>query len=243
MSSDFRETTVRVFGVERVVRTQRTTTVKALEAAHTKAVKAALTELTTAPSEKRTARLAGLEKQSRMEGRSTTGNRTRAYIDHIHTPKFRAPECGWNDARKGWPKVRFSSVVPDYLDEVAPGEYATPEAAATMTADIDETLPGLSLERVGTRWAFFHLASATDDKPHGVSLGPVFKTRERARRVAIEELAGYDWTRSVDELLSDALLSARVKFIKAREAAARKPSDMWLQEEARKAEEALSLAA
>jgi hypothetical protein len=254
MSNDFRETTVRVYGLERVVRTEGQRTVKQLEAAHTKAVKAALEEMHTTELDRIGAEdMASLERKRWKDREGWAGSGARAKENAISQAKeshekrrlrkFNFPKCNWVDARKGWPKVSSTTAVPDYLDEIAPGEYATREAAETMTRAVDETLPGLSLERCGDGWTFRHLASATDEKPHGVSLGTVFKTRERARQVADEELSGVDWTRSADELQADEVLSARMRLIKARERVARKPSDVWAQEDLRKAEAELSAAA
>jgi hypothetical protein len=254
MSSDFRETTVRVYGVERVVRTERAGSAKQLEAAHTKAVKAALEEMHTAELDRaHTDDMAALERKRWKDREGWAGSGARAKENAIRQTKeshetrrlrkFNLPKCNYVDTRKGWPKVTFKVGIPDYLDEVAPGEYATREVAETMARAVDETLPGLSLERCGDGWTFLHLASATDEKPRGVSLGTVFKTRDRARQVAADELAGVDWTRTADELQTDEVLSARMRLIKARERVARKPSDVWAQEDLRKAEAELSTAA
>ncbi|MEW1551407.1 hypothetical protein [Streptomyces tsukubensis] len=43
--TDFRETLIRIYGTEHIIRTERTGSVKQLEAAHTRAVKTAITEI------------------------------------------------------------------------------------------------------------------------------------------------------------------------------------------------------
>lgn len=87
MPTDFRETWLRLYGVERVVRTERTGSVKQLEAAHTAAVKAALAELHAAEMDRRYAEEAHKERPPRT---------------------WRAPRSNWVDARKGWPKVTYT---------------------------------------------------------------------------------------------------------------------------------------
>ncbi|MFB7188449.1 hypothetical protein ACFCZT_24770, partial [Streptomyces sp. NPDC056230] len=221
-SNDFRETTIRVEGVEQTIRTERTSTVKRLEADHTKAVKAALVARRTEVLSE----MFGPDKAAKMAKAATV-----------------FPACNYVDARKGFPKVATGKAVPDYLVEVEPGRYATAEAAESMGACelIEEVLPGLELRRFsdGKSWLLRLAGTVTDEKPEGWHLGPLFKSKDRARRVALDELSGFDWTRSVDELTGDEATRLTVLFIKWREHVARKPSDAWAGVGLRKAEAAL----
>lgn len=221
-SNDFRETTIRVDGVEQTIRTERTSTVKRLEADHTRAVKAALVA-------RRTEVLSDIfdpDKAAKMAKAATA-----------------FPACNWVDARMGFPKAPTGKPVPDYLVEIAPGHYATAEAAESMGAYelFEEVLPGLRACRYadGKRWTLRLAGAATEERPEGTHLGPLFKSRDRARRVALDELSGFDWTRSVDELKADEAAGATVLFVKWREHVARKPSDAWAGEKLREAEAAL----
>ncbi|MFD5504638.1 hypothetical protein ACFWJS_33845 [Streptomyces sp. NPDC127061] len=223
MNTDgFRETTIRVDGIEQTIRTERTSTVKRLEADHTKAVKAALVARRT-------------EVLSDIFGPDEAARKAKAALF--------TPACNYVDARKGFPKAPAGKAVPDYLVEVAPGHYATAEAAESMGADelFEEVLPGLRVCRYadGKRWTLRLAGTATEEKPEGTHLGPLFKSRDRARRVAFDELSGFDWTRSVDELRADEVAGATVRFIKWREHVASKPSDAWAKAQLREAEAAL----
>ncbi|WP_326742628.1 hypothetical protein [Streptomyces sp. NBC_01768] len=221
-SHDFRETKIRVDGVEQTIRTERTSTVKRLETDHTKAVKAALVA-------RRTEVLSIVfdpDKAAKMAKAATV-----------------FPACNWVDARKGFPKAPTGKPIPDYLVEVAPGHYATAEAAKSMGAEelFEEVLPGLRVCRYadGTRWTLRLAGTVTEEKPEGTHLGPLFKSRDRARQVALDELSGFDWTRPADELKADEAAGTTVRFIKWREHVARKPSDTWAWEQLREAEAAL----
>ncbi|MEV7855158.1 hypothetical protein [Streptomyces sp. NPDC088183] len=221
-SNDFRETTIRVEGIEQTIRTERTSTVKRLEADHTKAVKAALVARRTEVL----SNIFGPDKAAKMAKAATT-----------------FPACNWVDARKDFPKAPAGKPIPDYLVEIEPGHYATAEAAQSMGAEelAEEVLPGLELRRFsdGKNWLLCLAVTVTEEKPEGWHLGPLFKSRDRARRVALDELSGFDWTRSADELTADEATRLVVRLIKWREHVARKPSDAWAGEQLREAEAAL----
>lgn len=140
--SDFRETTIRVNRVERTIRTElggKIRTVKQLEAAHTKNVKAAIIEMRrenvpayraavedalVAAESKRGDWFAGqaLKDAHAILRRAERGT----VIGHGATYDVAA-------ARRPWPKVRYTEEIPSYLVEVEPGHYATEEAAEQLT--------------------------------------------------------------------------------------------------------------
>ena len=234
--ADFRETTVTVTGTTRTIRTERIGTVKQLEAAHTKAVKAALVEMRKAaipalrerrdPALGPLIRLAWFAEQVAQWEKGTF-----------------APTPGTYSVaamRKPWPKPTRRPV-PEYLVEVAPGEFATREAAEAMGVEEyeEEILPGLTVGREGKYWVLHHPRSTTTEKPRGYHVGPLYRTKADARKSALTELAGFDWTRSQAELVADERVKVTVKWIKSREWAARKPSEAWRREDAQKAYEAL----
>lgn len=252
MNNDFRETMIRVHGVERTIRTERVGSVKQLEAAHTKAVKAALVDMDRTEAERRNAdELATLrrKKWADAEGLPGSGQRSRdnalvqARTRHMQRKplKFHGATSAYVDARRGWPKVTYATAVPDYFVEVAPGEYATAEAAESMGAaeHVDEVIPGLSPARYGRGWILRHLPSVTDEKPD-THLGPVFKSRKRAREVALTELARFDFTRSQEEIIADEETAAVVKFVKLREFVAASKRNAWAEGDLREAEAAVS---
>ncbi|MFF1684454.1 MULTISPECIES: hypothetical protein [unclassified Streptomyces] len=252
---EHRETTITVAGVERVVRTEiggKVRTTKQLEAAHTKAVKAALVEMRQAKLDERyTDMVASAQKpQEDAEGFPGSGERRRqraqdeadAWRSKYGTAA--APKnvpTNFVDASKGFPKVTFTSDIPEYLVELAPGHYATPDAAASMgvAEHVDEVLPGLALTRYGKGWILRHLPSVTDQKPN-TYLGPVFKTRKRAREVALTDLARFDFTRSQAEITADVETAAVVKLVKWREFVAASKRNAWAEGNLREAEEAVS---
>ncbi|MEW2434236.1 hypothetical protein AB0952_08645 [Streptomyces caniferus] len=136
--------------------------------------------------------------------------------------------------------------VPDYLVELARGEYATTEAAEAMKASehVDEVLPGLGVVRDhegGSKWLLRHLPSVTEERPND-HLGPVFKTRKRAREVALAELAHLDWTRPTQDLLDDAVTGPTVRTIKWREYIAAAKRNAWAEPKLREAEAELAAA-
>lgn len=249
VSSDFRETMIRVHGVERVIRTERAGSVKRLESAHTKAVKEALVELSRTVTEQRDAdELASLHaaKWPDKEGFPGSGQRSRdnavvqAETRHMTRKRrtFGVAPSSYVDARKGWPKVTFTASVPDYFVEVAPGEYATAEAAESMgaTEHTDEVLPGVTLQRYGKGWTLYHLASADEEHPQGRSLGVLFKTRKRAREVSLTDLAGLDFTRPAEELVADEETAAVMKVVKLREFLSASKRNAWSEADLRAAE-------
>ncbi|MFJ9213051.1 hypothetical protein [Streptomyces sp. NPDC102264] len=150
MSNDFRETKLRIFGVERVIRTERTgkvRTIKQLESAHTKAVKSALEGVQAADmAAQHEERMADIRSRaySDPEGFGEWGvgqgerNRARdiaveeALYARLPKVRFNFPRCNWVDARKGFPKAPTGRPIPTYLVEVAPGEYATQEVAEEL---------------------------------------------------------------------------------------------------------------
>ncbi|MFB6885829.1 hypothetical protein ACFCY8_33920 [Streptomyces noursei] len=176
--------------------------------------------------------------------------RTAAYAETL------SPEAAAKKARKatelpsyGTPKTRQAAAgaVTDYLLEVAPGEYATAEAAEAMGAKerVDEVLPGLAVargKRDGSVWGLVHLPSHTEERERR-HLGPLFKSRQRARDVARADLAHLDWTRSTQELLDDPVTGATVKIVKCRELLKTGPkSNAWAREPLRQAEADLAAA-
>ncbi|MFD5160991.1 hypothetical protein ACFWMJ_23430 [Streptomyces hawaiiensis] len=110
---EHRETTVTVAGVERVIRTEmggRVRTVKQLETAHTKAVKAAVIEMRIAAA------------PDSMPYEMAHGMATRA-------TKF--PVCNWDAAVRPLRALRTEDPTA-YLVEVEPGHWATEDAAEML---------------------------------------------------------------------------------------------------------------
>lgn len=138
---EYRETVLTVAGVERIVRTEmggKVRTVKQLEAAHTKTVKAALVEMRRANlpalevAAKDAERLAAdphagwAVKDAAKRARNIARRAERGTL-HSH---------GTYDVatmRKPHPPVRYTETVPEYLVEVEPGHYATHEAAEQLS--------------------------------------------------------------------------------------------------------------
>lgn len=75
MPQQYRETTITVFGKTQVIRTERKTTITALETAHTRAVRAALTEAYAAvpEAEKQLLKKALEWRANRLEHEATSG--------------------------------------------------------------------------------------------------------------------------------------------------------------------------
>lgn len=140
MSSDFRETSIRVSGTARVIRTERGRgTVAKMDAAHTKAVKAALEEMdralvdafhADAMAHLTTAEYPDPEGWGDMA--VGAGERRRAadiadeearYAQSLAKRRFTFPRSTWADARKGWPKVTFKPAIPAYLTQIEPGHW------------------------------------------------------------------------------------------------------------------------
>ncbi|MFJ5103229.1 hypothetical protein [Streptomyces sp. NPDC088554] len=252
MSNDFRETKLRIFGVERIVRTERAGSVKQLEAAHMKAVKAAIDNGRQAKLDAEYADMvsAAQEPVADREGFPGSGERSRrralenAEMWH-HTygtaKPVKAISSAYVGARKGFPKASCGKPIPEYLVEIAPGHYATAEAAQSLGAEelSDEVLPGLELRRYGKKWVLCHVLSVTEERPN-VHLGPVFKTRERAREVALTEMVHLDWTRSMEELMADPAAGPTVRLIKWREFVAASKRNDWAEDKVREAEAELA---
>ncbi|AKZ59215.1 hypothetical protein SAM23877_6170 [Streptomyces ambofaciens ATCC 23877] len=137
---EHRETTVTVAGVDRVIRTEvggRVRTVKQLEAAHTKAVKAALVEM-------RKANLAGFQEAANAAEVSAKKNpgswftqedakRARNIARRAERGTLYSHTSPWASDLKPFPPVKFTDEVPAYLVEIEPGHYATEEAAESLT--------------------------------------------------------------------------------------------------------------
>jgi hypothetical protein len=140
VSSDFRETSIRVSGVARVIRTERGRgTVAKMDAAHTKAVKAALEEMdralvdafhADAMAHLTTAEYPDPEGWGDMG--VGAGERRRAaaiadeearYAKSAAKRRFAFPRSNWVDARKGWPNVTFKPAIPPCLTEIEPGHW------------------------------------------------------------------------------------------------------------------------
>jgi hypothetical protein len=112
---EHRETTVRVAGVERVVRTEvggKIRTVKQLEAAHTKAVKAAIIEM----------RIAAAPDSMPHEMAERLAKRATQF-----------PACNWDAAVRPLRALRTEDPT-TYLVEVEPGHWATEDAAEMLFA-------------------------------------------------------------------------------------------------------------
>jgi hypothetical protein len=162
MSNDFRETTIRVFDVERVVRTERKGSVKQLEAKHTKAVKDSITSLRlqrieathnveTATEDGASARDAWLKfhlngrqgplTKSDMDAMESTvryslserERHARAVMEKIckdAVPK-NVPYTDLRDSLR-YRAIKYTDPT-TYLVEVAPGHFATADAAEELT--------------------------------------------------------------------------------------------------------------
>ncbi|MGW1976693.1 hypothetical protein [Streptomyces sp. NPDC001889] len=221
--NDFRETRIRVAGVEQVIRTERVGSLKQLESKHSRAVKDALISL-------RTKENARTFHQELAETKARTATRFPSYTDHT-------------SARKAHPRPARGGV-PDYLVQLSPGHYATSEAADSLGAaeHLDEILPGLAIARYGkggSKWLLQHLPSVAVGRTN-THLGPVFKSRKRAREVALTELAHLDWTRTAEELLADTRTASTMQIVKWREFIAASKRNAWAKEHLREAEAKLA---
>lgn len=126
---EHRETTLRVAGVERIIRTEiggKLRTVKQLEAAHTKAVKAALTEMRKAGAETLRKRAAAVG-----EGGSDCISQQARRWERGTFPSYGTYDV--SAARKPFPAPRFTGEAPAYLVEIEPGHYATADVAKQLT--------------------------------------------------------------------------------------------------------------
>ncbi|GGY89037.1 hypothetical protein GCM10010327_19750 [Streptomyces nitrosporeus] len=136
----YRETLVRVADAECVIRTEvggKIRTSKQLETAHTNAVKAALIEMRRANLTAFKAAAEAAEEKSERVGRrwleEKDAKRARAIVRRAERGTFHSHISPWATDLKPFPKVRFTDKVPVYLVEVAPGHYATAEAAEQLT--------------------------------------------------------------------------------------------------------------
>lgn len=145
--SEFRETRIRVSGVAHVVRTERGRgTVAKMEAAHTKAVKAVLEDAV-----KYAADWMHAEAMAHLtttdypdpEGWGPSGvgmgewqrakdiaHEEKRYAE-LPKSRFHFPRSNWDDARKGWPKVRFTDKPPAGLTEIEPGHWVDDQAGVS----------------------------------------------------------------------------------------------------------------
>lgn len=147
MSNDFRETTIRIHGVERVVRTERgTLAVKALESEHTKAVRTAIAEMhaDAVPVYAERVRTMGrkavvaeigrvydrgeaLTLVARNGGAAGTKALAERLVKRFTARRFNAPpSSGYAAMRKPFPPVRYAAVpagLAGKLTETAPGEF------------------------------------------------------------------------------------------------------------------------
>ncbi|CAL9611530.1 hypothetical protein SUDANB1_05637 [Streptomyces sp. enrichment culture] len=138
---DFRETTVTVYGTTRTIRTERTGTVKQLDAAHTKAVRAALTELHEAgKGDALKAAQAAAKKAAAAARDHASGPLLQAAIDaqkhvkHIQNRKFTVPSFPSLKARLRPEPLKFDL---SPTDPVFHGvhEFFDPEAEAAAAAE------------------------------------------------------------------------------------------------------------
>ncbi|MEO3974422.1 hypothetical protein [Streptomyces sp. CAU 1734] len=218
MSDNYRETLIRVGGVENIIRTDLTSTVARMEKDHTAGVREALIAM-------RTAHLSKTFNDELAATKARAATRMPEHTDHA-------------TAKKPHPKPRFTGEVPDYMIKVGPDAYMTPEAAESLGVSraADEVLPGLDLRAFGAKgWALYILSSATEEKPEGGHMGAVFKTKRRAREVATSELSGVDWTQTPEELTGDPYTSALCRYIHFRELAASGKRFWWATSHADKA--------
>jgi hypothetical protein len=128
---EHRETTIRVAGVERVIRTEvggKIRTVKQLEVAHTRSVKGAVIEMRRANSDVYRRTLATMEAASWSPARDRDIEAMKLIIRRAERGTITSHGTpGVSTAP--FPKVRYTTEIPEYLTEVAPGHYATAEAA------------------------------------------------------------------------------------------------------------------
>ncbi|MFD7776611.1 hypothetical protein [Streptomyces sp. NPDC059753] len=126
-----RETTVTVADVERVIRTEvggKIRTVKQLEAAHTKSVKATVIEMRRGNLDAYRLGLATLEAAAWTPARDRDIEATKRVIRRAERGTLTSHGTpGVSTAP--FPKVRYTTEIPEYLTEVAPNHYATAEAA------------------------------------------------------------------------------------------------------------------
>lgn len=130
MSQEYRETTITVFGKTQVIRTERTTTIKAMETLHTRAVRNALKEAYAAvPDETKKAAKAKMQKKAdKLEPRNhilnwTPEDRANYYkaaalrdaIVLVGKHKFEPAKSSYVDPRPI--PVRYTDTIPDSVKE------------------------------------------------------------------------------------------------------------------------------
>ncbi|MFD3543135.1 hypothetical protein ACFWUQ_27070 [Streptomyces sp. NPDC058662] len=140
MADQFRETTVRVAGVDHRVRTKvegRIRTVAQLESAHTKAVKVKLAQLRGANLPAYRAAVVAAEAASERVGKRWMEEqgavRARAILRRAERGTFVSHASPWAAALRPTPKFRFPGEVPACLVEIEANRYATPDAARQLT--------------------------------------------------------------------------------------------------------------
>lgn len=161
MTTAHRETTITVYGVTRTIRTEQTGTTRQLEAAHTKAVKAALEELHAAgkgaalASARAAAEAAGAKSRNHHSGLFLIeAQRLRDRVARIEKRKFTAPAGGRYPAmRRPFPPVKCDidvtdPRVADYHEAITPGAPAHPDTASAEAA-VEEPAPIAPLSEVG----------------------------------------------------------------------------------------------
>lgn len=121
-----RETTIRVAGVERVIRTEMggsIRSVKTLESAHTKAVKAAIVEMRRANLNAYRLTLSTLEAAPQSPARDRGIEATKRIIRRAERGDLQSH--GTRVSASPFPKVKYTTEIPGYLVEVEPGHYVT----------------------------------------------------------------------------------------------------------------------
>lgn len=125
MPTGYRETVIRFQRVEKVVRTVQTGTVERLERDHTRNVKAAIHALCisvidadeasdTADTQAREwVDSPGFPGSGARIKASYAKNSARIYSERRAAVKFTTPKGNWDDARKGWPPVKYNIAVTD----------------------------------------------------------------------------------------------------------------------------------
>ncbi|MDX2575947.1 hypothetical protein PV332_10690 [Streptomyces scabiei] len=138
--NDFRETTIRIAGVDRVIRTEiggKVRTVKQLEAAHTKAVRVAIIEMRreNLPNLKAAAATAELAAKESPYSSLALANAkaTKGFVRQAERGTL--PSYGTYDVatmKKPFPKARYTGEIPEYLTEIEPGHYVTPDVVSEI---------------------------------------------------------------------------------------------------------------
>ncbi|MGO4459876.1 hypothetical protein AB4039_21645 [Streptomyces sp. M-16] len=108
-----------------------------LESAHTKAVKAKIAELRGANLPAYRAAAVAAEAASQRVGKRWLEEqgavRARAIVRRAERGTFVSHASAWAADLRPTPKFRFTGEVPDYLVEVEPNHYATPDAVEQLS--------------------------------------------------------------------------------------------------------------